>query len=48
VALTPFQTGLKETYKWYSRHGEERKVDFSFEDKLIRQARENVRPAPGI
>src|SRR5579883_2351384 len=48
VALTPFQTGLKDTYKWYAKHGEERKLDFSFEDKLIRQARESVRPAPGI
>jgi 2'-hydroxyisoflavone reductase len=45
VTLTPFAQGLKETYKWYSKHGETRKLDFSFEDKLIRQAKEAVRPA---
>jgi len=28
VSPTPFQTGLKETYKWYAKHGEERKLDF--------------------
>src|SRR4051812_13166953 len=45
VALTPFASGLKETYKWYARHRDERKPDFSFEDKLIRQAKESTRPA---
>ena len=40
VSLTPFATGLKETWRWYSKHAPERKLDFSFEDKLIRQARE--------
>jgi nucleoside-diphosphate-sugar epimerase len=46
VSLTPFATGLKETWRWYSKHGPERKRDFAFEDKLIRQAREqtSVRP----
>ena len=40
VALTPFSVGLKETWKWYQKHHTEaRKLDFSFEDKLIRQAR---------
>jgi 2'-hydroxyisoflavone reductase len=42
VSLTPFATGLKETWRWYSRHASELKVDFSFEDKLIRQAREHA------
>lgn len=45
VALTPFAIGLKETWKWYSKHGGSRKLDFSFEDKLIRQAKEMSRPA---
>jgi nucleoside-diphosphate-sugar epimerase len=41
VSLTPFGTGLKETHRWYSRHHEApRKMSFTFEDKLIRQARE--------
>jgi 2'-hydroxyisoflavone reductase len=48
VALTPFATGLKETYKWYLKHGPERKPDFSFEDKLIRQAKDVPRPVLGI
>jgi 2'-hydroxyisoflavone reductase len=46
VSLTPFATGLKETWRWYSRHAPERKLDFSFEDKLIRQAREQTKAAP--
>jgi len=45
VALTPFAAGLKETYKWYSKNSEPKKLNFAFEDKLIRQAREVVRPA---
>ncbi|HEX4137402.1 MAG TPA: NAD-dependent epimerase/dehydratase family protein [Bryobacteraceae bacterium] len=40
VSLTPFSVGLKETWRWYSKHTPERKLDFSFEDKVIRQARE--------
>ena len=45
VSLTPFATGLKETYKWYLKHAAERKMDFAFEDKLIRQAREYTKTA---
>jgi nucleoside-diphosphate-sugar epimerase len=47
VSLTPFATGLKETWRWYSKHVPEKKTDFSFEDKLIRLAREHTRAAPG-
>jgi nucleoside-diphosphate-sugar epimerase len=43
VALTPFQTGLKETHKWYLKHAADRKQDFSFEDKLIKLARDYTR-----
>lgn len=46
VALTPFGVGLKETLKWHARHAAERPApDFAFEDNLIRQAKESVRPA---
>jgi 2'-hydroxyisoflavone reductase len=48
ISLTPFGTGLKETLKWYSKHSSERKAaDFKFEDTLIRQAKEAMRPAYG-
>ncbi len=38
VNLTPFSTGLEETYKWYAQCGPQRNLDFSFEDRLIREA----------
>ena len=41
LTLTPFATGLKETWKWYQRQPEaKKKIDFSFEDKLIQTVRE--------
>jgi 2'-hydroxyisoflavone reductase len=48
LTLTPFATGLKETYKWYQKqHTEVHKKTFVFEDNLIRQAREHIRtPQP--
>lgn len=45
ISLTPFATGLKETYKWYVKHGPERKPDVALEDKLIRQVRDYARTA---
>jgi nucleoside-diphosphate-sugar epimerase len=48
VAMTPFAVGLKETYKWYAKHADQRMIDFSFEDKVLRQARESTRPAHGM
>ena len=48
VAMTPFAVGLKDTYKWYTKHREDRSLDFSFEDKLIRQAKEVMRPAHSL
>ena len=45
VNLTPFATGLKETFKWYSKHWPNKRIDFTFEDKVIRLAREGVRSA---
>jgi 2'-hydroxyisoflavone reductase len=47
LTLTPFATGLEETFKWYAERGSERHLDFSFEDQLIRQAQES-RGAPSL
>ncbi len=30
-----FLTGLKETYRWYTRHHPKREIDYSFEEKLL-------------
>ncbi len=35
---TSFALGLRETYQWYSEQAERRPPDFSFDDKLIRDA----------
>jgi len=35
MKLTPFETGLKETYKWYVRNHKEPKGAFEFDDKLL-------------
>jgi hypothetical protein len=49
VTLTPFATGLKETWRWYHRHHEEpRKLSFTFEDKLIKQAKDLAKAGQGI
>ena len=48
VSLTPFAVGLKETLRWYTKHTPERKLDFSFEDKLIRVARDVTKTGQGI
>jgi len=37
VRLTAFETGLKETYRWYLRRPR-RKCDYQFEDRLIASA----------
>lgn len=38
VEPTLFATGLKETYKWYEESATKRNPDFSFDEKLIREA----------
>jgi nucleoside-diphosphate-sugar epimerase len=38
VELTPFASGLRETYRWYVGRPALRSADFSFEDKLLREA----------
>jgi len=40
---TPFDAGLKETYRWYVRKTKKSKIDYSFEDRLIEMA--SVAPA---
>jgi len=40
---TPFDIGLKETYRWYLRNGKKSKIDYTFEDRLIEMA--TVAPA---
>ena len=40
---TPFETGLKETYRWYVRNTKKSKIDYGFEDRLIEMA--SVAPA---
>ncbi|MGH9661980.1 MAG: NAD-dependent epimerase/dehydratase family protein, partial [Bryobacteraceae bacterium] len=32
---TPFEKGLKETYRWWTRHSKRSRIDYSFEDRLI-------------
>jgi dTDP-D-glucose 4,6-dehydratase len=38
IRPTPFDAGLKETYRWYLRNGK-RRADFEFEDHLLSMAR---------
>jgi 2'-hydroxyisoflavone reductase len=35
VRPTPFETGLKETWRWYLRNHKAQHQDFSFEDRLL-------------
>ena len=35
---TDFTEGLKETYRWYTRHHEKNASNYSFEDKLVELA----------
>ena len=40
---TPFDIGLKETYRWYLRNSKKSRIDYSFENRLIEMA--SVAPA---
>lgn len=44
MKLTPFDTGLKETYRWYTRNHKPRTSGFEFDDKLLATAK-SVTPA---
>ena len=35
---TPFDIGLRETYRWYLRNSKKSRIDYSFEDRLIEMA----------
>jgi 2'-hydroxyisoflavone reductase len=35
MKLTPFETGLKETYRWYTRNHKARSSGFEFDDKIL-------------
>jgi 2'-hydroxyisoflavone reductase len=39
MKLTPFDVGLKETYRWYTRNHKPRTSGFEFDDKLMAMAR---------
>jgi nucleoside-diphosphate-sugar epimerase len=39
VQMTPFETGLKETYRWYMRNHKPRTAGFEFDDKLLALAK---------
>jgi nucleoside-diphosphate-sugar epimerase len=41
MKLTPFETGLKETYRWYLRNHKARTSGFEFDDKLLAVAKTN-------
>ena len=35
MKLTPFEAGLKETYRWYTRNHKPRTAGFEFDDKAL-------------
>ncbi len=37
VKPTPFEQGLRETYRWYARNANRKRIDYSFEDRLLAQ-----------
>jgi nucleoside-diphosphate-sugar epimerase len=39
VKMTPFEAGLKETYKWYTRNHKARTSGFDFDDKVLALAK---------
>jgi 2'-hydroxyisoflavone reductase len=39
MKLTPFEAGLKETYKWYTRNHKPRTAGFEFDDKVLALAK---------
>ena len=39
MKLTPFEVGLKETFKWYVRNHKPRTAGFEFDDKVLALAK---------
>lgn len=48
LTLTPFESGLQKTYEWYAKSAPRQDLDFSFEDRLMSQAKELARPAANL
>jgi hypothetical protein len=40
--MTPFEAGLKDTYKWYTRNHKPRTAGFEFDDKLLALVKSDV------
>jgi hypothetical protein len=40
---TPFEVGLKETYRWYTRNHKPRTVGFEFDDKLLALVKNDIK-----
>jgi nucleoside-diphosphate-sugar epimerase len=41
MKLTPFDVGLKETYRWYARNHKPRTAGFEFDDRLLSTVKAN-------
>jgi dTDP-D-glucose 4,6-dehydratase len=39
VPMTPFETGLKETYRWYVRNHKSRTAGFEFDGRVMGMSR---------
>ena len=39
MKLTPFELGLKDTYKWYTRNHKPRTAGFEFDEKVLALAK---------
>ena len=39
VKMTPFETGLRETYRWYTRNHKPRTAGFDFDDRVLALAK---------
>jgi 2'-hydroxyisoflavone reductase len=39
IKLTPFEAGLKETYRWYTRNHKPRTSGFDFDDRILSMAK---------
>src|ERR1035437_3422742 len=40
---TPFEVGLKETYRWYTRNHKPRTAGFEFDDKILALAKNDIK-----
>ncbi len=47
LSITPFAAGLKESFRSWAKHPHANAPEFSFDDKLIADAKESARITPG-